>query len=466
MISKSYRMIIASLCLVGFITNAWAISEPPAAGTPRDFKLPEKTSFQLDNGLRVTMVPFGTVPKISMALRVRTGNLNEGSDTWLADLTGSLMQEGTTSLDSGELARRAAELGGAIAISTGIETTTVGIGSLAEKDREAVALLADVVRNPSFPESELERIRRDLLRNLSISRLQPGGIAAVAYNRQMYGDHPFSVVFPTDEQLQSYTIEDVRRYYDDNFGAQRSHIFVSGSFDPDLMRRAITEHFSDWKKGPGNMIDVPTPTREGSLQVIDRPGSPQSTIQIGIPVIYVTNPLSTELGFMNDIFGGSGFLSRLFKNLREDKGYTYGPRTGIASHYEDSVWNFSADVSTPATGPSFTEFFKELRQIKAQPPSDDEMAAIRGYRGGTFVLRNASRGGIIGTLAMMDFYGLPDTYLTEYLARIDAVTKEQVTEIANSQLPVAGMTIVVVGDRSVIDAQLAEVEELKPYLED
>ena len=465
MISKNYRMIIASLCLAGFITNAWAVSEPPAPGAPKDFILPEKTTFQLDNGLKVTMVPFGTVPKVSMALRVRTGNLNEGADTWLADLAGSLMQEGTTSLNSGELARRAAELGGSVAISTGTETTTIGIGSLAEKDREAVALLADVVRNPSFPESELERIRRDLLRNLSISRLQPGGMAAVAFNKQMYGDHPFSVVFPTDEQLQSYTIEDVRRYYDDNFGARRSHIFVSGSFDPTVMRQAIIKHFSDWKEGPENKIDIPSPTRKGSLQVIDRPDSPQSTIQIGIPVIYMTDPHATQLGFMNDIFGGAGFLSRLFKNLREDKGYTYGPRSGISSHYESSVWSFGADVATPSTGPSFTEFFRELKRIKAEQASDNEMAAIRGYRGGTFVLRNASRGGIIGTLAMMDFYGLPDAYLTEYLARINAVTKPQVKNIANSQLPIDEMTIVVVGDRSVIDAQLADVEELAPYLE-
>jgi predicted Zn-dependent peptidase len=106
-----------------------------------------------------------------------------------------------------------------------------------------------------------------------------------------------------------------------------------------------------------------------------------------------------------------------------------------------------------------------LARIKTALPEEDEMAAIRGYRGGIFVLRNASRGGIIGTLAMMDFHGLPDTYLTEYLARINGVTRDQVMEIANSQLAVDEMTIVVVGDRSVIDAQLAEVEELKPYLE-
>ncbi len=463
--NKTIGLIAAGLLIASVTTQAFSATSPPPAGEPKDYQLPEKTTFELENGLRVTMVPFGAVPKISMALRIRTGNLNEGEDTWLADMAGALMQEGTTSLDSGQLARRAAELGGAISISTGVETTTVSIGGLSERDTEAVALLADVVRNPRFPESELERIRRDLLRNLSIARLQPGGMSAVAFNKQMYGDHPFSVVFPTDEQLQAYSVEDVRRYYDENFGARRSHLFVSGQFDIGQMGQAITDQFGNWKQGPENYINVPQPTKIGSLQVVDRPDAPQSTIQIGIPVIYVTDPQATELGFMNDILGGSGFLSRLFKNLREEKGYTYGPSTGVSSHYQDSVWSFSADVATAATGPSLSEFFKELDRIKSEQPTENEMSAIRGYRGGVFVLRNASRGGIIGTLATMDFYGLPDSYLTEYLSRINAVTKEQVRSIAAEQLPVEGMTIVVVGDRSVIDEQLAAVAELAPYLE-
>ncbi|MGD8510740.1 MAG: insulinase family protein, partial [Gammaproteobacteria bacterium] len=174
----------------------------------------------------------------------------------------------------------------------------------------------------------------------------------------------------------------------------------------------------------------------------------------------------SRLMMANDILGGAGFLSRLFQNLREDKGYTYGASTSTSNNYRSAVWRFRADVATEATGPALAEFFKELDRIQHQPPDPAEMDRIRGYRGGIFVLANASRGGIIGTLAFMDFHELPDSYLTEYLSRLDAVTAAQVNEVAESQWPVAEMTIVVVGDRSVIDGQLAELEELAPYLTD
>jgi predicted Zn-dependent peptidase len=463
---KATRTLITLVCLVGLGHQALAMDGPPPADAPRDFSLPEKTAFQLDNGMGVTMVPFGDLPKVSMVLRTRTGNLNEGQDTWLADLTGALMQEGTTSLDATALRQRAAELGGAIGIGVGPEMTSVSVSSLAETSVQALELLTDVVRNPAFPESELERIRADFIRNLSISRVRPQGQAAVAMNARLYGDHPFSSVFPTEEQLRSYTIDDLRRFYTDNFGAVRSHLFVSGRFDAETMRQAIEEQFGEWQPGPDVFIDVPKPTREGSLQVIDRPGAPQSTINIAIPVIGVADPAYSRLMMANDILGGAGFLSRLFQNLREDKGYTYGPSTSTGNNYRSAVWNFSADVATEATGPSLREFFKEIRRLQTVAPTADEMARIRGYRGGIFVLANASRGGIIGTLSFMDFHGLPDSYLTEYTERLARVTPEQVSGIASSQWPVEGMTIVVVGDRSVIDQQLSEVAEIAPYLSD
>lgn len=442
-------------------TDAGAV---PPAGEPRDFTLPEKIRFRLDNGMQVTMVPFGSVPKVSMALRVRTGNLNEGDETWLADIAGEMMTEGAGELDSAGLARRAAELGGSVGVSTGPETTTVSMSSLAEKETEALALLADVVRKPWFPPSELERIRQDFLRNLSIAKVRPSAQAAVVFNARVYGDHPFSVVFPEPEQLMGYTIEDVRRYYEENFGARRSHLFVSGRFDADTMRSAVEEQFGDWQPGPEVYIDVPDPIREGSLTVIDRPGAPQSTILLGIPVIGVNDPDYTQLLMANSVLGGAGFLSRLFQNLREDKGWTYGPSTGTSNNFRSAIWKFSADVATEATGPSLSEFFAELERIKSEPPPVDELARIRGYRGGIFVLSNASRSGIMGTLAFMDFHELPDTYLTEYLARLAATTPGQVNAISRAQWPIEGMTMVIVGDRSVIDTQLEQVEQLKGHL--
>jgi predicted Zn-dependent peptidase len=442
------------------------VTSPPPAGVPKDFSLPDKIQFRLDNGMAVTMVPFGAVPKVSMALRVRTGNLNEGEDTWLADIAGRMMTEGAGDLDSAGLARRAAELGGSIGVSTGPESTTVSMGSIVEKETEALALLADVARRPWFPDSELERIRQDFLRNLSIAKVRPQAQASVAFNARIYGDHPFSVVFPEAEQLMGYTIEDVRRYYEGNFGARRSHLFVSGRFDAEAMRSAVKAQFGDWQAGPEVYIDVPDPIREGSLTVIDRPGAPQSTIVVGIPVIGVDDPDYTQLLMANSVLGGAGFLSRLFQNLREDKGWTYGPSTGTSNNYRSAVWQFSADVATEATGPSLREFFAELERLKREPPSEEELQRIRGYRGGIFVLQNASRTGVIGTLAFMDFHDLPDTYLTEYLARLAATTPEKVSAISRAQWPIEGMTMVVVGDRSVIDEQLAEVEQLNGLLSD
>ncbi len=461
---RSTTAFLGLLCLI--LHPVLATEAPPAAGTPKEFSLPEKTTFTLDNGLKVTMVPFGQLPKVSMVLQVRAGNLNEGSETWLADLTGAMMQEGTTTLDSKALNRRAAELGGSIGVSVGPETTSVSISSLSEKEREAIGLLADVVRNPALPEDEFDRIRADFIRDLSISRVRPQGQAAVAFSARIYGDHPFAAVYPSEEQLLGYDIEDVRQFYASNFGARRSHLFVSGLFDPGEMRAAVEQHFADWIPGPEVFIDVPTPSRAGSLQIIDRPGAPQSTLLAGVPVIGVHDPGYSRLMMANDIFGGAGFLSRLFQNLREDKGYTYGASTSTSNNYRSAVWRFRADVATEATGPALAEFFRELDRIQHQPPDPAEMERIRGYRGGIFVLANASRGGIIGTLAFMDFHGLPDSYLTEYLSRLDAVTAAQVNEAAASQWPVDDMTIVVVGDRSVIDGQLAEVEELAPYLAD
>lgn len=463
----SSRRLLAVWCLAA----SWlagpvhaAPEAPPPAGTPKDFQLPEKTTFSLENGLQVTMVPWGSVPKVSLAMRVRAGNLNEGAATWLADLTGELMTEGAGQLDSAALAIRAAELGGAVSVATGPEMTTISMSSLADKSAEAVALLADVVRRPALPASELDRVRQDYLRSLSIARTRPGGQAAMAFYPALYGDHPFATVFPTDEQLDAYTIEDVRAYYEANFGARRSHLFVVGRFDPETMRAAVTARFEDWRVGPEVLINVPEPTRDGSLQIVDRPGSPQSTIYIGIPVIDVSHGDFARFQMVDGVLGGTGFLSRFYRNIREDKGYSYSPSSSVSSHYRDTVWSFNAEVATPATGATLTEFFKEVRRLQDESPPETELGLIRGYRGGIFVLRNASRGGIIGTLGYIDFHELPDTYLTEYLARMGRVTPEQVTAMAAQQLPLSGMTIVVVGDRTVIDAQLAEVEELAEYL--
>lgn len=432
---------------------------PPAPGTPKNVTIPAKTRFELDNGLAATLVPFGEVPKVAVLARVRTGNLNEGGRTWLADLATDLLKEGTENYDARGLAEAAARMGGALSIGVGSEVTTVSIDVLTEFGPDAVALVAEVLRRPTLPESELARLKQDLARGLAVSRSQPQSLGAEAFNALIYPDHSFGTIFPTEAELASYTIEDVRSYYGENFGAQRTRVYVSGVFDEQAMASAIRDAFGDWAAGPEVHVDVPKPVAKSQGRFIDRSDAVQSNIIVGLPVPDPSSPDYTRLQFTNSLYGSAGFLSRLIQNIREDKGYAYSPGSGMSSHYRDAVWQASANVDTPSTGPALTEIFAELRRLQDEPPTEREMELIRNYRIGVFTLSNASRGGVLGTIAFMDFHGLPDSWLEEYVARFRAVTARQVQETATEYLRIEDMTLVVVGDGDAVREQLRQVPE-------
>ncbi len=438
---------------------AGSVEAPPAPGTPKNVSIPAKTRFELDNGLRATLVPFGEVPKVAVLARVRTGNLNEGGRTWLADLATDLFKEGTENYDARSLAEAAARMGGALSIGVGAETTTVSIDVLAEYGPDAVALVAEVLRRPTFPESELPRIRQDFARSLAVSRSQPQALGAEACAALIYPDHSFGRIFPTEAELASYTLEDIKAYYADNFGARRTRVYVSGVFDEAAMEAAVREAFDDWAAGPEVFTDPPTAVAEAQGRFVDRPEAVQSNVILGLPVPDPSSPDYTRLQFTNSLFGAAGFLSRLIQNIREDKGYAYSPGSGISSHYRDAVWRASANVDTASTGPALTEIFHELRRLRDEPLTDREMELIRNYRTGVFTLANASRGGVLGTIAFMDFHGLPDSWLEEYVDRFRAVTADEVQVTARQFLDSDRMTLVVVGDGAQVRQQLAEVPE-------
>jgi zinc protease len=456
------RLAAIGAAVLGALTlglTAAAIEAPPAPGTPQKVTIPAKTRFALDNGLVATLVPFGEVPKVAVLARVRTGNLNEGGRTWLADLATDLLKEGTENYDARQLAEAAARMGGALSIGVGSETTTVSIDVLTEFGPDAVALVAEVLRRPTFPESELPRIKQDFLRGLAVSRSQPQALGSEAFNALLYPDHPFGTIFPTEDELASYTIDDVRGYYAENFGARRTRVYVGGVFDEPVMETAIRDAFGDWAEGPEVFIDVPAPVADAQGRFVDRPDAVQSNIILGLPVADPSSDDYTRLQFTNSLFGAAGFLSRLVQNIREEKGYAYSPGSGMSSHYRDTIWQASANVDTPSTGPALTEIFAELRRLQDEPPSDREMELIRNYRTGVFTLANASRGGVLGTIAFMDFHGLPDSWLEDYVPRFRAVTAEEVQETAKEYLRLDEMTLVVVGDGEQVREQLREVPE-------
>jgi predicted Zn-dependent peptidase len=217
---------------------------------------------------------------------------------------------------------------------------------------------------------------------------------------------------------------------------------------------AIREAFAGWAAGPEILVNVPEPA-EGKVvtEIIDRPGASQSNLYLGLPVPDPSSPDWIPLQVTNTLLGGF-FSSRIIRNIREDKGYSYSPYSTLSSRYRDAYWAQVAAVTTEVTGPAIEEIMGEVDRLQAGAPPAEELDGVKNYTAGTFVLQNSTRSGIINLLAYQQLHELPDSYLSDYVSNVFAVTPEEISETAGMYLREEDMTVVVVGDRSQIAEQV------------
>ena len=452
MISRLRVAAAAIVCVTAFApAMAQDREQPPAGGEPQSFALPEIQSYSLRNGVNVTLVPFGRVPKTTIRAVVRAGNINDGDQTWIADLTADMMKEGAGGKSSAELAQIAASMGGDLNIGVGLDRTFATMDVLSDSASDALALLADVLQRPNLPESELQRIKDDLLRNVSIARTQAQPQANEAFLAALYPNHPYGDTLPEEGQIESYSIEDVKKFHAANFGGKRTHIYVVGNFDRRKTKRAIKKAFGKWAEGEAP-LSLPSPANETpTVALIDRPGAPQSTIRLGKRV----PPIGRSLDLIAaDTLLGGYFSSRITRNIREDKGYTYSPRSLMNNRFKATNWQQNADITSEATGPALAEIFKEIRLLQNEAPSADELQGIKNYMNGIFVLRLASRGGMANQLSFVDFHGLGTEYLEGYVDVVQGLSSEDLQTAAKMHLSIDEMSLVVVGPLDSVRGQL------------
>ena len=440
-------------------TIAEQAAKLPKGGPDPKFSLPRIEKTKLSNGIDLWMVEQHELPIVSMNMVFGTGSSNEPSDrTGVAGLTSQMLDDGTASRSAADIANQLQSIGANIDAGSGWDSTTVSLQTLTKNLEKGLEIYADVIRHPSFPANELESLRGRLLVGLRQQRANPNAISNVVYNKVLYGDHAYGRT-NTEATVKAITRDDITAYYGSTYQPGNATLIVVGSFDKAALKGQVEKAFGSWKGGNGSAKDlgVPKPLEKAGIYLVDRPNSAQSVVSIGHVGIDRGNPDYFPVVVMNSILG-AGFTSRINMNLREDKGYTYGARSGFVFRRGAGPFSAGGDIQTAVTKEAIVELIKELNDIRGgRPVTQKELdynkqSLIRRFPAGFETV-----GQISNQLSNLVVYGLPDTYFNDYISKVNAVTIADVDRVAKKYLDPSRMAIVIVGDRKVIEAGLKEL---------
>jgi zinc protease len=435
----------------------------PKDGPNPKITLPSIEKKKLANGLNVWLVKQNELPIVGMNLVVGTGGTADPADrAGLASFTSSLLDNGTRTRSAVDIANQTSALGVNIGTGSGWDSANVTMQTLTKNLDAALDIYADVIMNPTFPADELEILRKQTLVGLIQRKDNANAIANIAYGHLLYGkNHPYGKSLGGDEaSIKALSREELEKFYSASYRPNNATLIVVGDVDSKTLIPKLEKALGGWKAGDVSAMQVPADATfdKPGIYLIDKPGAAQSVVTIGQVGVARNNPDYFPLSVMNSILGGQ-FSARVNMNLREDKGYTYGARTGWSFRKGAGPFDASAQVQTAVTKESVLEFMKELNGIRgAIPVTPQELeynkqSLIRRYPGGFETV-----GGISGQLSALIVYGLPDTYFNDYIKNVQAVTIADVNRVANKYLTPDKMAILIVGDRAVIEPRLKEIE--------
>ncbi len=429
-------------------------------------QLPKPQEAVLANGLRVSLLEDHKLPTFSLQLWFNGGGLADPPEKrGLAMVTASLLREGTRSRSSREIAEQLATLGASLSSSSGPASgeSVVSVTGLSDFVDPTMALAADVIRNPIFPESELEKFRARFLAQLEIRRASPGFQAQEQFMRAIYGEHPGGLVVPSEDVIKQLRSADLAAFHTARYRPNNAFLIAHGDITlKDLVAR-LERHFGDWPKAELDKVTLPPPKgpEKARVLLVDRPGSVQTSLWIGALGIERDHDDYFALLVMNHILGG-GPASRLFMNLREDKGYTYGVYSSFSGSTYPGVVVASTDVRTAVTEGAMHELSLELQRIANEPVSAQELTNARRALVGRFALSLDSPQSLMGNLATQKIYRLPDDYWDAYPKRVEAITPADIQRVAKKYYSRERLQIVAVGDAKEVGKTLEKYGAVEP----
>ncbi len=433
----------------------------PEPLAPVSFDIPQPHQAVLDNGLRVIVFEAERLPLVSFRMAFNLGDINDPANaTGMTSAMTSMLTEGTENYSSRQLAEKIERLGAGISASSSDDFTTLSASSLSLYRSEILGLMAEVVLRPTFPEEELDLYRRNTVEHLKFQRSQPGFLAGEQSARLIYGKHPYSTVSPNAGDIEQLDRDKLIAHHAAALVPNNAMFIVVGDVKRDELMAELNEHFGEWQEGSiaANDFADPPARDSRSLTIVDRQGSAQSNIVLTNLGVKRTDPDYFPLIVMNQVLG-AGASSRVFMNLREEKGYTYGAYTRLGMKKLAGDFEATAEVRTAVTGDSLKEFFYELNRIRDEKVGDQEMADAKNFLTGVFPIRAETQEGLTNLIVNQHLYGLPKNYLQTYRENVDAVTVDDIQRVAVKYVRPDEMAIVIVGDAGEVLPQAKKYAE-------
>jgi predicted Zn-dependent peptidase len=447
-------------------------SRLPAVGPDPSFRLPGIARHELANGLEVRTIEHRNVPVITMVVQVEGGTGADPADReGLAAITADMLDEGTGDMDAIAVSDALSRIGGEYDVDVGPDATVFMLTTITRFADRGASLLSDMLIRASLRQHDFDRVRQLRLDRLRQLKDLPPAVAERAFLRMLYGTHPYGhLALGSDTALRAMEVGDTARFHAVTFQPSRTVIVVAGAMTHEQLLALVEDAFGGWTDAAGDGAP-PTPAAAieptataPRLAVVAREGAAQSELRIGHLSARRNTPDYSALLVMNAVLGGQ-FVSRINLKLREEKGYTYGARSGFDWRRGLAPFSMQASVHTKATADAIKDSLQELDDIRGgRPVTDNELALAkasltRGYPRNFETAQQVARG-----VAQLALYDLPDNYFEEFIPRTNAVTAADVTAAAAKYLDPQKLTTLIVGDHAAIDSSLRDLGLGEPRL--
>ena len=417
-----------------------------------EIQFSKPASFTLDNGLEVIVAENHEMPVVSFRLTVDVDPVKEGEAVGYVEATGNLLRNGTSERSKAEIDEEIDFLG------ADLYTFTNGFyaSSLKKHADKLLKVLADVTKNPSFPEEEVDKYKQKQLSNLTSSKTNASFIAGRIARKLRYGEHPYGEL-KTESSIENISRDLCVDYYKTYYKPNTSYLVMMGDLSLEEAKKLARKYFADWEKGevPEHKYEMPERPGKPKVALVNKDDAVQSVISITYPVeLSIGSEDEIKAKVMNNILGGGVFSGYLMKNLREDKGYTYGARSSLSTDPLVGYFKAGAKVGTEVTDSAITQFFHEMNRIRDEKVKKDHLDMVQEVMTGSFSRQLEDARTYARFALNSKRYDLPDDYYANYLKKVNGVTVEDVQSMAREYIRPEESYIVVVGDKAKVTEKI------------